>query len=282
MMKFLLTTIICLLLCLPVFADQRTTILEENVTIGKATATLPYIDGSNDETYEKQLNALVRETAAALSKNVGGGSVSYEVKLNRPSLVSILLTATNGDKSACQGLNLDLTTGAEFTVTDFFVDQDEVRQALGDYERVLFGEQGFYLQDKKFGDYTTFVPYAKVLKNMRIGEAGRIMQVARLTAAASGKTLVMENCGLLAFKLNANPSTGYQWEFTADSPAVVKVGSSFIIPRGDEERLGKPGTEILFLNVQWPGTYKVQLEYKRPWEKLSLEKFAFTIIAKAE
>ena len=278
-MKVFLTTIICLLLCLPVFADQQTTVLQEQATINKASATLPYIDGSNDVAYEKQLNTLIRETATKLSKEVGGGSVSYEVKLNRPSLVSILMCATNGSRTVYAGLNLDLTTGKEFTVTDFFVDKEEVQQALGDYERVLFAENGFYLQQEKYGEYSAFVPYAKVLNHMRIGEAGRIMQVARLTNAASGKTLVLDKPGLLALKLNANPSTGYSWQVSASSAAVTKVGSSFTIVR-EEAMVGAPGTEIIFLNVQEPGTYTVNMEYKRPWEKLSLDKFSFTVVVR--
>ena len=279
-MKVFLTTIICLLLCLPVFADQQTTVLQEQATINKASATLPYIDGSNDVAYEKQLNTLIRETATKLSKEVGGGSVSYEVKLNRPSLVSILMCATNGSRTVYAGLNLDLTTGKEFTVTDFFVDKEEVQQALGDYERVLFAENGFYLQQEKYGEYSAFVPYVKVLNHMRIGEAGRIMQVARLTNAASGKTLVLDKPGLLALKLNANPSTGYSWQVSASSAAVTKVGSSFTIVREEEAMVGAPGTEIIFLNVQEPGTYTVNMEYKRPWEKLSLDKFGFTVVVR--
>ena len=280
-MKILLTTILCLLLCLPALADQQTTVLQEQATLGKASATLPYLDGSNDVEYEKQLNALIRATATKLSKEVGGGVVSYAVKLNRPSLVSLLLTASNGKQVAYQGLNLDLTTGKEFTVTDFFVDKEQVQQALGDYSRVLFAEDGFYLQQEKYGAYDSFVPYNKLLDHMRIGEAGRIMQVARLTAAAGGKTLVLDKPGLLALKLASNPSTGYGWHVSTDSAYVVKVGSTFIIPREEEERqaVGVAGTEILFLNVQQPGTYKVQLEYKRPWERISLEKFSFTVIA---
>lgn len=280
-MKILLTTILGLLLCLPAFADQQTTVLQERVTIGKASAMLPYLDGSNDVEYEKQLNALIRAAATKLSKEVGGGAVSYAVKLNRPSLVSLLLTASNGNDVAYQGLNLDLTTGKEFTVTDFFVDKEQVQQALGDYSRVLFAEDGFYLQQEKYGAYNSFVPYNKLLDHMRIGEAGRIMQVARLTAAASDKTLVLDKPGLLALKLASNPSTGYGWHMSADGAAVVKVGSTFIIPREEEARqaVGVAGTEILFLNVRQPGTYKVQMEYKRPWERISLEKFSFTVIA---
>ena len=249
--------------------------------LGKASAALPFIDGSNDVAYEKQLNALIRQTATGLAKEVGGGSVDYQVKLNRPSLVSLLLTATNGERVAYAGLNLDLTTGKEFTVTDFFVDKEQVQQALGDYDKVLFAEDGFYLQQQKYGAYNSFVPYNKLLDHMRIGEAGRIMQVARLTVAANGKTLVLDKPGLLALKLASNPSTGYGWHMSADSAAVVKVGSTFIIPREEEARqaVGVAGTEILFLNVRQPGTYKVQMEYKRPWERISLEKFSFTVIA---
>lgn len=277
-MKTLLTTILLLMLCLPAFADQRTTVLQERTSIGKAAAVLPYIDGSNDVAYEKQINALIRDTATQLSKAVGGGSVAYEVKLNRPSLVSLVLIAQNGSKVAHAGLNLDLTTGREFTVTDFFVDKEEVQQALGDYKKVLFAEEGFYLQQEKHGAYQTLVPYAKLLNYMRIGEAGRIMQVARLTNAASGKTLLLERPGLLALKLDANPSTGYSWQMSASTAAVTKVGSSFTIPREEEARVGTPGTEIVFLNVQQAGTHTVTMEYKRPWERISLDKFSFSVI----
>ena len=165
-------------------------------------------------------------------------------------------------------------------MTDFFVDKEEVQQALGDYERVLFAENGFYLQQEKYGEYSAFVPYVKVLNHMRIGEAGRIMQVARLTNAASGKTLVLDKPGLLALKLNANPSTGYSWQVSASSAAVTKVGSSFTIVREEEAMVGAPGTEIIFLNVQEPGTYTVNMEYKRPWKKLSLDKFGFTVVVR--
>ena len=55
-MKILLTTILCLLLSLPAFADQKTTVLQEQATLGKASVTLPYIDGSNDAAYENTID----------------------------------------------------------------------------------------------------------------------------------------------------------------------------------------------------------------------------------
>ena len=273
-MKILLTTLLCLCLSLPVLADQQTTVLTEQTSVGKATATLPYIDGSNSAELEKQANALVRDAAAKLVKEVGGqGSVTYKVMLNRPSLVSLLLEADNGGRKAYAGLNLDLTTGKEFDVTDFFVDNDNVKAALGNYDNVLFGEEGLFVR------YSSFVPYRDVVTSLRIGEAGRLLQLAKITDKAAGKTLRLPASGLMALKLDSNPSTGYGWQFACSSPAVSKVGSSFTIPRGDEERMGAPGVEILVLAVTKPGTYNIRMDYKRSWEKMSLQSFNFTVIA---
>ena len=279
-MKILVTTLICLCLALPVFADQQTTVLNEQTALGKASASLPYIDGSNDAALEKQVNALVHDVAAKLAKEVSGaGSVSYKVMLNRPSVVSLLLEADNGGRKAYAGLNLDLTTGKEFGVTDFFVDDDNVKAALGNYNNVLFGEAGLYVREGKNAAYSNFVPYGKVLTSMRIGEAGRLLQMAKITEKAAGKTLKLPKSGLVAIKLDSNPSTGYGWEMSCASKNVAKVGSSFTIPGQQDERVGVPGTEILVLAVTQPGTYNVRMDYKRSWEKMSLQSFNFNIVA---
>lgn len=278
-MKIILTALFCLCLCLPVFADQQTTVLTEQTTVGKAAATLPVIDGSNDVIAEKQANALIRDAAAKLAKEVGG-SVTYKVVLNRPSLVALQLAATNGGRTEYAGLNIDLTTGKEFGVTDFFVDNDKVKSVLGNYDNVLFGEDGLYLRSSKGAAYTTLVPYGRLSSSLRIGEAGRLLQIAKITANAAGKTVTLPSSGLVALKLDSNPSTGYGWEMSCSSSAVSKVGSSFTIPRADQERLGAAGVEIMVLAVTQPGTYTVRMDYKRSWEKLSLQNFSFTVIAK--
>lgn len=280
-MKILLTALMCLCLCLPAFADQQTTVLTEQTTLGKVAATLPYIDGSNDAAAEKQANAAIRDTASKLLKVVGGqGSVSYKVFLNRPSLVALELEAVNGERRAYAGLNLDLTTGKQFGVTDFFVDNDVTKSALGNYENVLFGEQGLWLRSSKSEAFSTLVPYNKVVTSLRIGEAGRLCQIAKITANAAGKTVMLPESGLVALKLDSNPSTGYGWEMSCSSKAVSKVGSSFTIPSSDDTRVGVPGTEIMVLAVTQPGAYNIRMDYKRSWEKLSLQSFSFTVIAK--
>lgn len=277
-MKIFLTAMICLMLCVPAFADQQTTVLTEQVKLDKAAAQVPFVDGSNDLALEKNANMLLRERAKKLVNEVGGaGTLTYKVMLNRPSVFSVLLTAKNGNRVAYDGVNVDLTSGREFTVTDFFIDNDKVKAALGDYRYVLFGEEGFYLQDEKHANYEKFVPYAGLLDSMRIGEAGRLMQVARLTANAEGKTLTLKDGGLVAIKLDGNPSTGYGWHVKSNSENIKAVGTSFTIPAADDQRVGTPGVEIIMLAVKGKGEYPVTMEYKRSWEQFVLKSFTFNV-----
>ena len=150
---------------------------------------------------------------------------------------------------------------------------------MGNYDNVLFGEEGLFVRSKKNAAYSSFVPYRDVVTSLRIGEAGRLLQLAKITDKAAGKTLRLPASGLMALKLDSNPSTGYGWQFSCSSPAVSKVGSSFTIPRADEERMGAPGVEILVLAVTKPGTYNIRMDYKRSWEKMSLQSFNFIVIA---
>ena len=55
-----------MLLCVPAFADQQTTVLSSPVNIKKATGFLPYIDGSNDPVLEKEANNILQKYAEDL------------------------------------------------------------------------------------------------------------------------------------------------------------------------------------------------------------------------
>lgn len=275
-MRVLLTALLCMILSVPAFAAmQHTTVLSAQTSFGKAAATIPVIDGSNEADLEKQANNIIRNKAQELAKKTGG-QVTYEVTMNRPSLVSILLKSEGNGKTVYQGVNLDLTTGREFTMGEFFTETEELSSILGSYEDFVLGEKGIYLRRAGQNAYADFVPYSKVITNMRIGSAGRLVQIAKLTQNAADKTLHIKAGNLLALKLDSNPSTGYRWEAVA-AEGVKKVGSSFIMPREDN-RTGVNGTEIMVLAAQKSGTYVVTMEYKRPWEKQSLNKFSFTIV----
>lgn len=274
-MRVLLTALLCMLLSVPAFAAmQHTTVLSAQTSFGKNAAVIPVIDGSNEADLEKQANNIIRDKAEKLAKKTGG-QVTYEVTMNRPSLVSILLKA-EGSEAVYQGVNIDLTTGREFTMGDFFTETEQLSSILGSYEDFVFGENGVYLRRAGQHAYNDFVPYSKIITSMRIGSAGRLVQIAKLTQNAADKTLHIKAGNLLALKLDSNPSTGYRWEAVADE-GVKKVGSSFIMPREDN-RTGVTGTEIMVLAAQKAGTYLVTMEYKRPWEKQGLNKFSFTIV----
>ena len=187
------------------------------------------------------------------------------------------------DLVAYKGVNLDLTTGREFIVYDFFTKDEKVQETLGDYADVLFSEKGIFTRESERTGYTGFVPYSKLMASMRIGEAGRLVQVAKLTRNAEGKTLTVPNGSLLALKLDSNPTTGYRWIVTypeGAENAIKNVGSSFIMPRGDDQRTGMPGVEILVFTAQEVGTYNLKFDYKRPWERLGSDSFNFTVVVK--
>ncbi len=283
-MKYVLAVLLSLLLCAPALADQQTTVLDEHASMGKITATLPYIDGNTEEMMEKQANSLIRNEARELAKALGGsGSISYEIVLNRPSLVGILLKASGSGQVLYRGLNIDLTSGREFTVNDFFIDNDAVRAELGEYGGLLFTEDGIRTRGNNAGPYTNLLPYAKFLPSIRIGEAGRLFQVARLTQNAADKTLRLKPGSLVALKLAANPSTGNRWEINLDADAqgkVQKAGSSFMMPQLNDKRTGMPGEEVIVLAVLEPGSMKVTMDYKRPWERKPLDSFTFTLDVK--
>ena len=88
---------VALLLCQIAWADQPTTVLTETRTAGGVALDVPVLDGVNNETFQQSANQLLSEAAQDTARKTGRqGKVTYEVTLNRPSLVSILFKGTNG------------------------------------------------------------------------------------------------------------------------------------------------------------------------------------------
>lgn len=279
MKTFFVTLLLCLSMGISAFADQDTTVLTMQTKCAKATGYLPFLDGTNEPDYAHKANGLIMKTMREMVKTVGNaGTFSYSVQLNRPSLVSVLLKVQNKDKECYQALNLDLTNGQDFTVFDFFVNDNVINEVLGKYESFLFTEDGVFLRDKKWEKYSKFIPFSKILTSVRIGQAGRLFQIAKLTRDSENKMLSIKKNRLFAIKLDSNPTTGFKWD--AELPAdgkIIKVGSSFIIPRQEEERVGVPGSEILFFSPVVAGKYDIKMNYKRSWEKHYIDSFNFTV-----
>jgi predicted secreted protein len=262
-----------LLFCQVAFADQPTTVLTEIKDGKQIVMEVPVIDGANNETLQHSANGLLRSAVGEVSDKMGRqGKITYEVTLNRPSLVSILLKGAKGGKTWYRGVNLDLTTGREFNLDDFFFSGEEREKLLGkNADNTLFTENGIALAEKKGAAYDRVYSYQELLPLSRIGDIGRLMSVWKLTENCDGKILSIKQGDMFAFKLNANPSTGFQWLHTVSGgPAngIVKTGSSFMISNAQKAQVGTPGTEFLFYAAKMPGTYRLKLSYQRPWEKL--------------
>src|SRR5574344_694529 len=289
-MKTFLLICMMLLTFTTAFADQPTTVLTQLEKSKKLTMAVPVIDGANNETLQKNANKILRDSAEALAKKIGGeGQVTYQVKLNRPSLVSILLKADkNGNGASAvdngmaiyQAVNIDLTSGKTFGLGDFLREGMAVREILpqGFYD-VLFADEGIYTNTGANLPYTGYTPYKKLVPLLRISDAGRLVTVWKLTEACADKELAVPAGSLLALKLTANPSTGYKWssKITGGTGNLYEIGSSFTLPYNTAKGMtGTPGTEILVFAAQTPGTYTVQMSYGRPWEmNKSWKKFAF-------
>ena len=150
-----------LLFCQSVFADQPTTVLTEIKDGKQIHMERPVIDGANDEALQQAANNVLRSAADDVADKVGKkGKVTYEVTLNRPSLVSVLLKGSNNKRSYFRAVNIDLTTGREFSLDEFFFGGEEREKLLGkNAENVLFTESGVAFAEKKGAVYDRVFSY---------------------------------------------------------------------------------------------------------------------------
>lgn len=283
-MRILGILLCCLILGLSTvaFAEQPTTVFSKVVATKNMQGEIPEIDGLRYTNLQKSVNGILNSKVKDLLAQVGGsGTVSYEVKLNRPSLVGILLKATNGGHTAYQAVNLDMTTGNEFSIRDFVGEGNAVHEILGAYEGVLFADNGIYTRTSSGAAYSDFVSYSKLFPLLRTGEAGRLLTVYGLTRAVEDKVVTVKAGELLALQLESNRTTGYSWFVEGNGYAgqFYELGRSYVLPgNAANNRTGMPGLEIIVFGAQEPGEYKVNMEYKRAWEKGSgFDKFSFTV-----
>ena len=283
-MRILGILLCCLILGLSTvaFAEQPTTVFSKVVATKNMQGEIPEIDGLRYTNLQKSVNGILNSKVKDLLAQVGGsGTVSYEVKLNRPSLVGILLKATNGGHTAYQAVNLDMTTGNEFSIRDFVGEGNAVHEILGAYEGVLFADNGIYTRTSSGAAYSNFVSYSKLFPLLRTGEAGRLLTVYGLTRAVEDKVVTVKAGELLALQLESNRTTGYSWFVEGNGYAgqFYELGRSYVLPgNAANNRTGMPGLEIIVFGAQEPGEYKVNMEYKRAWEKSSgFDKFSFTV-----
>lgn len=283
-MKFLGILICCLMLGLSsvTFAEQPTTVFSKIVNTKSMQGEIPELDGLRYANLQKNANNILADKTRKMLGQIGGsGTISYEVKLNRSALVGILLKANNGSRTVYQAVNLDTTTGSEFSISDFVGTGNEVQEILGSYEGVLFADRGLYTRTNEGNAYDKFVPYNQLLSILRVGDAGRILTAYGVTRAVEDKFMTLKAGELLVLQLEANRTTGYSWavENNGYPNKFYEVGRSYVMPaNAANNKVGMPGQEIIVFGAQESGEYRITMEYKRSWEKGSgFDKFGFTV-----
>jgi inhibitor of cysteine peptidase len=81
----------------------------------------------------------------------------------------------------------------------------------------------------------------------------------------NGREITLQKGQTLTIKLEANPTTGYSWEFVGSEEAVLRqVGEPEF--EADSDLLGAPGTQTLRFEAVEAGQTELRLVYRRPWE----------------
>ena len=71
----------------------------------------------------------------------------------------------------------------------------------------------------------------------------------------------------LTITLDANPTTGFEWQLAAplDAKVMKLIGHDF--RPSDTSRVGSGGTDVWTFKAIGTGSTTITLEYRRPWEK---------------
>jgi inhibitor of cysteine peptidase len=97
------------------------------------------------------------------------------------------------------------------------------------------------------------------------GSGSADQEVSAVTVTKSGpvKLGVGERATI---ELEANPSTGYQWEPTTEPDAAVVRVVSDTYTAGPSDRVGAAGTQKIVVEGVAAGNTTLELGYVRPWE----------------
>ena len=283
MKKILLLFLLVFCFASTALANGQITLLSRSIDNGPIKGVIPEVDGISDENMQKSINGVLKMRAYELAREFPTESViSYNQLLDKASIFSIVLKATTSERTLYKAVNIDVTTGKECILSDFFRDKEGFERVLDGYQDIALGNTGVYTRSEKYGVYSKFVPYAALLRFVDIGEAGRLLTVYKITKAAEGAALHIKAGELVAIKLDSNRSTGYAWEIDSGSKSagVLEIGTSYLMPGGkDTSAIGAMGTDIIVLGTDKAGSFPVKLNYKRQWEKYPVSGMQFELIA---
>jgi predicted secreted protein len=89
-----------------------------------------------------------------------------------------------------------------------------------------------------------------------------------LTNAADGTRIAIKRGGELKVILDANITTGFQWQSpTNPAPVMSAIGAPVYVGKAADPRfVGGGGANIFRFRAETPGQVALQFDYRRPWE----------------
>ncbi len=76
--------------------------------------------------------------------------------------------------------------------------------------------------------------------------------------------------------LNANPTTGFDWQILSYDSTVIEVKHKSFI-KSDTQRMGAPGKQVFKFKAIAAGITDLRLIYVRPWERATSETDSFRV-----
>ena len=77
--------------------------------------------------------------------------------------------------------------------------------------------------------------------------------------------------------LEANNMTGYSWTIRS-SDGLEMTKDWYVVEKGKENLCGAGGTQYFQFHCEKAGTYKIVLDYQRPWESESVKTFTVDVV----
>ena len=88
-----------------------------------------------------------------------------------------------------------------------------------------------------------------------------------ITEADNGEAIDLVKDDILIISLEANASTGYQWQITKNDASIMKPAGRPDYRGGKSGMIGAPGHAVFTFVAIASGKDAVELGYSRPWEK---------------
>jgi inhibitor of cysteine peptidase len=88
-----------------------------------------------------------------------------------------------------------------------------------------------------------------------------------VTAADSGTTVALQRGDTLVLELEANPTTGFQWEVASVDAAILEQQGDPEFESSEPGKVGSGGKLIFRFRAKESGTTTLEMVYHRAWDK---------------